>query len=77
MAPVVTPLSTGRLACGCDVGFRSGVEGSPITVVILRKADGCQMSLHVTALPIYDHREALRPSTRHQAPIQPDWEEEG
>ena len=77
MARTVTPLATARLACGCDVGFRAGLEGSPVTVVIARKADGCQMSLHVAGLSIYDHREALRPSTRHHAAVQPDWEEEG
>ena len=29
-----------RLACGCRVGFRSGVEGSPVTVVIDEKVVG-------------------------------------
>jgi hypothetical protein len=59
------------------VGFRAGVEGSPITVVVAQKADGCQVSLHVAGLPVYDHREALRPSTRHAHLPQPDYEEEG
>ncbi len=53
-----------RLACGCSVIFRDGVEGSPVTVVIEQKASTCALSLHVRDLPIYDYREALRPSTR-------------
>ena len=71
------PHSTARLACGCQAGFRAGVEGSPITVVVVQKADGCQVGLHVAGLPVYDHREALRPSTRHAHLTQPDYEEEG
>lgn len=70
-------LVAARLACGCEVTFRDGVEGSPITVLVLAKADGCQMHLHVAGLPVYDHREAMRASTRHPLHIQPDFEEEG
>ncbi|HUR21082.1 MAG TPA: hypothetical protein VMZ90_09765 [Vicinamibacterales bacterium] len=58
-------------------GFRHGVEGSPITVVITRKAEVCQVAFHVAGLPVFDHREALRPSTRHTMMPQPDFEEEG
>ena len=29
-----------RLACGCRVGFREGVEGSPVTVVVDQKGPG-------------------------------------
>jgi len=65
------------LACGCRVGFRAGVEGSPVTVLVQQKADGCAIAAHVAGLPIYDHREALRPSTRSGVRVQPDWEEEG
>lgn len=72
-----TPLMTARLGCGCDLEFRAGVAGSPVTGVILRKADGCTMPLHVAGLPVFDHREALRAPTRHQPPAQPDYEEEG
>ncbi len=36
-----------RLACGCRITFREGVEGSPVTVVVEEKAPGCVMSLHV------------------------------
>jgi hypothetical protein len=64
-----------RLACGCQLGFRDGVEGSPVTVVVLRKADGCQISVHVGGVPLFDHREALRPATRPVAHPQPDYEE--
>jgi hypothetical protein len=63
------------LACGCRVGFREGVEGSPVTVVIAKKADGCRMAIHVAGLAVYDHREALRPSTRLHPTIQPDYED--
>jgi len=66
---------TARLACGCELGFREGVEGSPVTVVVLRKATGCASSLHVAGLPIYDHREALRPATRPIPQVQTDYEE--
>ncbi|MSO55575.1 MAG: hypothetical protein EXQ55_01435 [Acidobacteria bacterium] len=66
-----------RLACGCRVGFREGVEGSPITVVVADKAPGCPIGLHVRDLPIYDYREALRPSTRIGPVPRADFEEEG
>lgn len=64
-----------RLACGCRVGFREGVEGSPVTVVVDQKGPGCPLSLHVRDLPLFDHREALRPSTRLLPPIEEDYEE--
>ena len=65
-----------RLACGCVVGFREGVQGSPVTVVLERKAAGCGIAIHVGGAAIYDHREALRPATRPLEPAQPDYEEE-
>lgn len=68
---------TARLACGCVVGFRSGVEGSPVTVVVLEKAELCGMAIHVGGLPLFDHREALRPATRLLLPAQPDFGEDG
>jgi hypothetical protein len=71
------PTTTARLACGCVAGFRAGVEGSPVTVVISRKSDSCTLSIHVSGLPVFDHREALRPSTRIGVRTQPDFEEEG
>jgi hypothetical protein len=71
-APV--PL-TARLACGCTLAFRSGVEGSPVTVIVERKATSCTMAIHVTGLPVFDHREALRPSTRMLPAQQSDYEE--
>ena len=64
-----------RLACGCRLAFREGVEGSPVTVVD-EKAPGCVMSLHVQHLPLYDYREALRPPTRF-LPIEEEELEEG
>ena len=66
---------TATLACGCALGFRDGVEGSPVTVVVTTKSPACAIASHVGGLPIYDHREALRPSTRHLPTPQADWEE--
>jgi hypothetical protein len=66
-----------RLACGCRIAFREGVEGSPVTVVVEDKAPGCGMSLHVRNLPIYDYREALRPPTRFLPLEEEEFEEEG
>ena len=70
-------LDHGQLACGCRIGFRPGVEGSPVTVVIDRKAGGCQLTIHVQGLPVYDYREALRPPTRISPPAEGEYEEEG
>ena len=39
-----------RLACGCRITFRDGVEGSPVTVVIDEKSPGCTLTLHVLDL---------------------------
>ena len=64
-----------RLACGCRIGFREGVEGSPVTVVVEQKAPGCLLTLHVRDLPLFDHREALRTPTRLLPPIEEDYEE--
>ena len=64
-----------RLACGCRIGFRDGVEGSPVTVVVDQKGPACALSLHVRDLPLFDYREALRPSTRPLPPIEEDYEE--
>ena len=67
----------GHLACGCELGFRAGVEGSPVTVIIERKAATCTIAAHVGGLPVFDHREALRPSTRVTPTAQSDYEGEG
>ncbi len=64
-----------RLACGCLVCFRDGVEGSPVAVVIDVKAAACVLSMHVAGLPVHDHREALRPSTRFLPAAHSDYEE--
>lgn len=66
-----------RLACGCRIGFREGVEGSPVTVVVEAKGAHCVMPLHVRDLPIYDFREALRPPTRFLPVEEEEYEEEG
>ena len=68
--------SHARLACGCRLVFRAGVEGSPITVVVEEKAPTCAIALHVRDMPIYDYREALRPSTRLGPPEEEEYEEE-
>jgi hypothetical protein len=67
----------GRLACGCRIAFREGVEGSPVTVLIDEKGTCCAMSLHVRDLPVYDYREALRPPTRSLPLEEEEYEEEG
>ena len=66
-----------RLSCGCQVGFRPGVEGSPITVVVEEKAAGCPNAIHVRSLAVYDFREALRPATRPIHAEETEYEEEG
>jgi hypothetical protein len=65
-----------RLACGCRIEFRDGVDGSPVTVVVTDKAPGCVIPLHVRNLPVFDFREALRPSTRLGPAIESEFEEE-
>ena len=64
-----------RLACGCRITFREGVEGSPVTVVVDAKSPACTLALHVRDLPLFDHREALRPSTRLLPPEENEYEE--
>jgi len=66
-----------RLACGCTLAFREGVEGSPVAVVVEQKGPGCGISLHVRDLPIYDYRAALRPPTRLLPIEEEEYEEEG
>lgn len=66
-----------ELSCGCRVAFREGVEGSPVAVLVDRKSPGCALSLHVEGLPVYDYREALRPSTRVSPIEEEGYEEEG
>ena len=64
-----------RLACGCRVTFRTGLDASPYTVVVCDKSATCRIHLHVRDLPIYDYREALRPSTRIFPAEHEDFEE--
>jgi hypothetical protein len=68
---------TATLACGCRVGFRPGVEGSPVSVVVVAKAAGCGVAIHVAGLAVHYHRVGLRPSTRLAPPPHSDYEEEG
>ena len=69
-------VSSGRLACGCSIGFREGQPGSPVTVVVTAKGLSCALAMHMAGVPVFDHREALRPATRPLPPVQPDFEEE-
>ena len=64
-----------RLACGCRITFREGVEGSPVTVVVEEKSSACTLPLHVRNLPVFDYREALRPSTRLAPRNEEEYEE--
>ncbi len=66
-----------RLACGCRLSFREGTAGSPVLVVLADKAPGCVNHCHVAGLPLYDYREALRPSTRLGPLEEGEFEEEG
>jgi hypothetical protein len=65
-----------RLACGCRLTFREGADASPVTVILDAKAPGCVNPRHVSSLPLFDYREALRPSTRLGPPIDEEFEEE-
>ena len=66
-----------RLACGCRISFRDGVEGSPDTVVIDVKGISCVIPLHVRDVPLYDYREGLSPPTRSLPLEEEEYEEEG
>jgi hypothetical protein len=69
--------TSARLSCGCRLGFREGTSGSPVLVMLESKAPGCVNARHVTNLPLYDYREALRPSTRLGPIGEEEFEEEG
>jgi hypothetical protein len=75
--PMLKGFAHARLACGCRLAFRAGVEGSPVIVVVDDKSPSCTMALHVRDLPIFDYREALRPSTRLGPPEEEEYGEEG
>src|SRR6201989_1853769 len=77
IGPMLKGFTHARLACGCRVAFREGVEGSPVTVVVDAKSPACTLSLHVRDLPLFDYREALRPSTRLGPREEEEFEEEG
>jgi len=66
-----------HLACGCRLAFREGTQGSPVTVVVDAVSPGCINPLHVRGLPLYDYREAQRPSTRLGPMMDGEFEEEG
>ena len=65
-----------RLACGCRLAFREGTAGSPVLVMLEAKSTGCVNPRHVSGLPLYDYREALRPSTRLGFLEEEEFEEE-
>ena len=66
-----------RLACGCRITFREGLGGSPVTVIVDEKSPACTLSVHVRHFPLFDYREALRPSTRLGLRGEEEFEEEG
>ena len=68
--------SNARLACGCRLVFRDGSAGSPVLVILEKKASTCINPRHVSDLPLYDYRESLRPSTRLGPPEEEEFEEE-
>ena len=76
IGPMLKGFTHARLACGCRVSFREGVEGSPVTVVVDQKSPACTLPLHVCNLPVFDYREALRPPTRIGPPEEEEFEEE-
>jgi hypothetical protein len=45
--------------------------------VVEEKSSACTLPLHVRNLPVFDYREALRPSTRLGPPEEEEFEEEG
>ncbi len=65
-----------RLACGCRLSFKDGSAGSPVLVLLDTKSTGCVNPRHVSGLPLYDYREALRPSTRISLIEEEEFEEE-
>ena len=69
-----------RLACGCRLAFREAVRdsatASPVLDVLDQKSTGCVNPRHVSGLPLYDYREALRPSTRLGFLEEEEFEEE-
>ncbi len=44
-------------------------------VLVDVKAPACLLPMHVAGVPIHDHREALRPSTRILPAAHSDYEE--
>lgn len=69
-------IQTARLSCGCQLRFQDGVEGSPVVVLIDKKAASCGLTLHVQDMAVYDCREALRASTRIRPLPEGEYEEE-
>jgi len=47
IGPMLKGFTHARLACGCRITFREGVEGSPVTVVVDTKGASCTLPLHV------------------------------
>ena len=59
-----------------QVFARSWTPTGPVLVVLDAKSGGCMNPRHVSGLPLYDYREALRPSTRLGPPEEEEFEEE-
>lgn len=67
------PFPPAILACGCELIVTDGPQGA--RAVVRRKAETCAIGLHVAGMPLYDHRAAIRPSTRVHQDVQPDYED--
>jgi hypothetical protein len=46
-----------------------------VVVIIETKSAACLVSIHVAGMPVHDHRDALRPSTRFAPAVHSDYEE--
>src|SRR5882672_3724464 len=75
-----------RLACGCRITFREGVEGSPVTVVVDQKSPECTLprpwsdsvqagdfwsTTTVTGLPSTPSRNVMRQPQASRAWVKP------
>jgi hypothetical protein len=62
------------LACGCRLEVTERPQQG-LRVMVKSKAPSCRLALHVAGVPLYDHRAAMRPSTRLHQAMQPDYED--
>lgn len=67
------PFKRASLACGCQLLLSETPQG--VRGVVERKSESCRINIHVAGMPLYDHRAAVRPSTRVHHHVQPDYED--